>query len=175
MPKIERASSFKITGRIAGGNRAAVGDFPWHTSLVIKYPDDSVRSAFCSGAILNEKWILTTADCVIGANGIRVDVGSVDINTPLLSVYPDAFVLHPQYDNSNNKFINNIAILRLSSKTMLNFTSVVAKNQYGPIRLPKKRQIDETFIGFESVFSGFGYPSIGWCSVFFLKSVKYHL
>lgn len=160
LPKNAFTSHFKLKPRIANGNRAELGSFPWHASLVIKYRSDSpdADQTFCSGAILNEKWILTTAQCVKGAYAIRVDVGSIDINKPLIRVLPDAFTLHPQYNNSNNKFKNNIALLRLSEKSQLDFTT--SEGKYGPVRLPTRRQVDDTFDGYESYLSGFGYPSI---------------
>lgn len=150
---------FKLKPRIANGNRADIGSFPWHASLAIKYrnsPPDA-DPTFCSGAILSEKWILTPAQCIQGAYGIRVDVGSVDINKPLISILPDAFTLHPQYDNSNLKFKNNIALLRLPENNKLDFSK--SDGKYLPIRLPTRRQVDEEFIGQESYLSGFGYPS----------------
>ncbi|XP_055308203.1 vitamin K-dependent protein C-like, partial [Sitodiplosis mosellana] len=160
LPKNAFTPHFKLKPRIANGNRAELGSFPWHASLAIKYRIDGseMDPTFCSGTILNEKWILTPAQCIKGAKAIRVDIGSVDINKPLISVYPDAFTLHPQYDNSNNKFKNNLALLRLPEKSKLDFTK--SEGRYAPIRLPTRRQIDETFEGMESYFSGFGYPSI---------------
>lgn len=151
---------FKLKPRIANGNRAELGSFPWHASLAIKYrnsPPDA-DPTFCSGAILNEKWILTPAQCIQGAYGIRVDIGSIDINKPLLSILPDAFTLHPQYDNDNSKFKNDIALLRLPENNMLDFSK--SDGKYLPIRMPTRRQVDEEFIGQESYLSGFGYPSI---------------
>ncbi|XP_031617468.1 venom protease-like [Contarinia nasturtii] len=152
-------STFTVMPRIANGNRAEVGVFPWHAFLIIKYrtnkPEDP--PTFCSGAILNEEWIISTAECLSNAVTVRVDVGSVNINTPSRSVYPYSSTLHPDYNNTNGLFKNNIALLRLSGENMLNFDGV--NGEYAPVRLPNKRQINETFVGYESYFTGFGYPS----------------
>lgn len=160
LPKSAFTPHSKLEPRIAKGDRAELGSFPWHASLVIKYRNDKPEDdpTFCSGAILNEKWILTTAQCIKGATAIRVDVGSVDINKPLVSVYPDAFTLHPQYDNSNNKFKNNIALLRLNEKNQFDFSK--SEGKYGPIRLPTRRQVDESFEEAQAYLTGFGYPSM---------------
>lgn len=156
-------SSNRIKPRIADGDRATVGDFPWHAFLSIKYRNDNstANPTYCSGAILNERWILTSAQCLIGASAVRVDIGSIDVNIPLRSVYPAAFVSHPMYDNSNNKFLNNIALLRLSGKNILHFSEDEVLGKLAPVRLPRKSQMNESFVGYEGYFSGFGYPSQG--------------
>lgn len=148
-----------MESRIINGTLAKVGDFPWHASFVIKYKGESTTAepTFCSGAILNEKWILTPAECIQNAKTIRVDVGSIDINKPLISLYPDSFTPHPQYDQ--NKFKNNIALLRLPANSLLNFSSEETKGKLAPIRLPRKSQIEDEFVGSEAYFSSFGYPS----------------
>lgn len=149
----------KLQPRIVNGDRAQLGDFPWHASLVIKYRQDSATASptFCSGAILNEYWILSTADCIANATSIRVDVGSVDINNPFLSVLPDAFIIHPQYNQ--DKFKNNIVLLRLPESSKLIFSTEVSQGRYLPVRLPKRRQINESFDNYEAYYSSFGYSS----------------
>lgn len=129
--------------------------------MFIRYRTDDANAepSHCSGAILNEKWIITPAECIQNAATVRVDVGSIDVNKPLIKVYPDALTLHPQFER--NKFKNNIALLRLPENNLLDFASEEAKGKYGPIRLPRKSQMDDDFIGTESYFSGFGYPSAG--------------
>lgn len=157
--RIGPSKSINAEPFIANGNRANVGDFPWHASLFITYHSDAPNAepSHCSGAILNEKWVLTPAECIFNSRTIRVDVGSVDINKPLISVFPDSFTLHPQYDQ--NKFKNNIALLRLPSNSLLDFTSEQTKGKIAPIRLPRKSQIDSDFVDAESYYSSFGYPS----------------
>lgn len=137
-----------------------MGDFPWHALLVVKYRGNtSPDPTFCSGAILNEEWIITSAECISKANTVRVDVGSVDINKPLVSVYPDALTLHPEYDVEKRK--NNIALLRLKGDDKLNFEKDEYRGKIGPIRLPSRRQVDENFEGFEAFLAGFGKSSPG--------------
>lgn len=120
---------------------------------------------FCSGAILNENWILAPAECVAGASSLRVDIGSVEINSPAISVYPDAFTLHPEFNK--NKFKNNIALLRLSKENTLNFDEDVSQGRYSPIRLPRRSEVHKTFEGAEGFFSGFGLPSYSMHLVYF--------
>lgn len=81
----------------------------------------------------------------MNASSIRVDVGSINIKEKILSVFPDAYTLHPEFDA--NKFENNIALLRLSGDNILDYTNKEAT--FAPIRLPQKRQINESFMGLE--------------------------
>lgn len=150
-----------MESRIINGTLAKVGDFPWHASFVIKYKGESTTAepTFCSGAILNEKWLLATADCIANAASIRVDVGSVEINNPLVTVYPDGFILHSQFNK--DKYKNNIALLRLPENSKLNFSTESGRAKYSPIRLPKRRQISESFDQYEGLMSGFGFSSPG--------------
>lgn len=151
--------AYNVEPRITNGKNAYLGAFPWHASLFIRYRSDppNAEPSHCSGAILNEKWILTPAECIQNAKTIRVDVGSIDINKPLISLYPDSFTPHPQYDQ--NKFKNNIALLRLPVNSLLNFSTEETKGKLAPIRLPRKSQIEDEFVGSEAYFSSFGYPS----------------
>lgn len=137
-----------------------VGDFPWHASLVVKYRDNTEAApTFCSGTILHENWILTTADCVSNAATIRVDVGSVEINTPLVTVYPDGLIVHPQF--KKDKLQNNIALLHLAEKDKLNFDKEGARGKYAPVRLPTKDQLNNSFEQRDGCISGYGFASIG--------------
>lgn len=148
-------SPHRIVPQVTNGQKADVGQFPWHASLAILYRDQDItaNATYCSGAILNEKWIIATADCVAKARSIRVDVGSISIDKPGVSVYPDAFAVHPRYNK--DKFTNNVALLRLPNNDLLKFPTDSSPS-YAPVRLPQRRQKNETFVGYETYFSGFG-------------------
>uniref|UniRef100_A0A1L8EAP4 Putative serine protease sp24d-like protein n=1 Tax=Haematobia irritans TaxID=7368 RepID=A0A1L8EAP4_HAEIR len=99
-------------GRIVGGENAKVGQFPHQVSL-------QKRDGFhmCGGSILNERFILTAAHCVVDGYGIvarppelfQVRVGSVDrINGGTL-VYIKRIIVHENYGN----FLNDVALLEL--------------------------------------------------------------
>lgn len=144
-----------ITPRITNGQRANTGQFPWHVSLVVQYRNDNTNAlTFCGGVILNELWILAAADCVFNARTIRADIGSVNINRPDLHLYPDTFIIHPQYNP--NRFRNNLALLRLPLNRPIRFPQGPNPN-YWPIRLPTLRQQNQTFEDEEAYFTGFGY------------------
>lgn len=141
------------------------GAFPWHVTILIKYCYNpySPYPAYYSGAILNEKWIIGPAKKIIKALSIRVDIGSVNIKVPTFSVYPDAYTIHPQFNE--DKFENNIALLRLSGDETLD---KIKASTFSPIRLPQKRQIDQSFVGlqFEAHISSYRFSKPSMYSYF---------
>lgn len=70
----------------------------------------------------------------------------------MLSIYPDAYTLHPEFDG--NKYENNIALLRLSGDNVLDYAK--RKVKFSPIRLP---QVNESFMGseFEAYISSYKF------------------
>lgn len=125
--------------------------------MAIQYHNDNTnRITFCGAAILNELWILTSADCVHNARSIRADLGHVNINRPAISVFPDTSFIHPQYNP--NRFINNLALLRMPTNRPISFPSG-PRPAFWPIRLPARRQQTTTFENTDAFFTGYGYTS----------------
>lgn len=54
------------SGRVVGGKNAEIGQFPHQVSL-----QRSDGSHTCGGSILNERYILTAAHCVVVGNGVE--------------------------------------------------------------------------------------------------------
>lgn len=125
--------------------------------LAVQYNGDSAnRIAFCGAAILNELWLLTTAECVYNARTIRADLGHVVINRPVISVYPTTSFIHPQYNP--NRFVNNVALLRMPSERPIPFP-IGPNPAYWPIRLPSRRQQTATFENVDVAYTGYGFTS----------------
>lgn len=51
------------SGRIIGGRPANAGDFPYAAAI---YVDTGASVRFCAGALLNNQWVVSSAQCVSG-------------------------------------------------------------------------------------------------------------
>lgn len=146
-----------INPRITNAPRAALGQFPWHVSFTVQYRNDNTnRRVFCGGTILNNLWLLGTADCIFNARTIQADVGSVLFSRPGLRVFPDIFIIHPQYDP--NRLRNNLALVRLPVNRPLNFTQG-PNPRFAPVRLPSLSQRNATFENQDAYLTGFGFTA----------------
>ena len=58
------------SGKIYGGNETAPNEFPWQALLLV---DKSISgrnsSEFCEGALIGDRWILTSASCMAVQTG----------------------------------------------------------------------------------------------------------
>ena len=84
---------------------------------------------FCSGAVYNQDWIITTAGCLQGKEqgNIEVEVGEyrLTVNDPGEQFRPVAeMVLHPEYNQTSGA--NDIALLRVVPKLSLDGLYVAA-------------------------------------------------
>lgn len=140
--------------RITNAPRANLGQFPWHALLAIQYHNDNTNQVvFWNGVILNHLWIVTTADSVSNAQTIRADIGHVHINRPTLRLFPNWYIVHPQYNA--DRFVNNLGLVRMPLNHPITFPSGPNPSHF-PIRLPTLRQQYATFEGAEAFFSGWG-------------------
>lgn len=149
--QLPRKLPMNIIPRIANGNVALFKSYTYHALVITK--DHNGKSKNCNGAILNENWIVSTAHCLEKAKNVIVEIGSVKYNKPVLSVTPDAVINHPQYRPDNAQ--NNIALLRIPASQTLKFPTGKFPS-FSPVRLPRKQQLNETFVDSVAYFSSFG-------------------
>lgn len=143
-----------------------IGVFPWFASLEIRTQREPNREVYCGGAILNELWIITSADCLINARSVQVFAGSVQFRGGV-TVTADSYYTHPSY--TANNFANNLALLRIRQQQAFIFTNSPTAT-LAPIRLPSLRQENVSFNDEEVYFQGFGYTAFGMSiSVFLLN------
>ncbi|EDV90650.1 chymotrypsin-2 [Drosophila grimshawi] len=145
LAKASRPSSRLIQGRIAGGQQAKEGAWPWIVSI-----QNQFEFPFCSGVIIGDVWILTAASCVAGlrARNLVIVAGTVSTwNITAPGYYTDRIHIHCNFDKP--LYHNDIALLHLTEK--IEYNSVVAK-----ITLA---EIDELQQNEALTFAGWGMES----------------
>lgn len=122
--------------RVIGGTRATEGQFPFVVSL-----RQSLRH-FCGGAIINSRWVVTSAQCVRGkqVNSMSMLVGSIHLNTGGYVYSVLRYIIHERFETIT-KF-SDVAIVQ--SLTYFTFTDRVK-----PISLINKSvsNVDATLVG----------------------------
>uniref|UniRef100_T1DHD0 Putative serine proteinase n=1 Tax=Anopheles aquasalis TaxID=42839 RepID=T1DHD0_ANOAQ len=147
--------------RIIQGTVASDHEFPYQVSLQWNYNNGSRPKHFCSGSILNPRWILTAAHCegdftsngwievVAGVNNIAIEDSAEQRRNV------SRFVQHERYNLMTLQ--NDIAVLRLSEALHLN-------DRIKTITLATGNSVivDDTI----SKFAGWGSISDTWFDVF---------
>ena len=138
--------------------------FSWHVQLCSNATNDNNSSFLCSGSLINDQWVLTSAECICGK-----DYSSTVVYLHKLAKCPatqtneitrtiSAVYCHRGYQN--NKIIDyNMALLKLSSP--------VNNSDASPVCLPKSTTIKREF--HESVN---GVYVTGWGSLSHLHYSK---
>lgn len=135
------------TGKIAGGDLAVLGQFPYYAFL---YNVDSLGDTYvCGASIVSHNWLLTAAHCLDEIARTTVYVGLIDrIKGPAVwskDVLPKDFILHENYVG----ITNDIALVRLT-------TSVPSHQHVSNIPLPKRSDVDVVLDGKTGTVCGFG-------------------
>lgn len=118
--------------RIIGGDETYPADYPWTASIKLN------NQPICGGSLIDNRWILTAAHCVVGYNpkNLTIRLGAYRIkdlteeNAVELGV--SLFIVHKEY-SMPRPFSNDIALLKLSDP--INFTDFIM-----PICLPYEDQ-----------------------------------
>lgn len=116
-------NGFEINNRLAGGNDAAPGSFPFQVSL-----RHTTNSHFCGGALISERWVLSAASCVYNKlpNQVLIVVGADSIWDG--TIYGcENITRHERFDS--NTLVNDIAVLK-TSRDVLNSTLVAPSFYY---------------------------------------------
>ncbi|XP_023163578.2 chymotrypsin-2 [Drosophila hydei] len=152
-----RSNPKPIQGRIAGGQQAELGAWPWIVSL-----QNQFGFPFCSGVIIDDLWILTAASCVAGlrARNLIALAGTVSSwNNSAAGYYVDQIHIHCNFDKP--LYHNDIALLHLSGA--IEYNAEVAKVTLS--------EIDELQQGEPLSFAGWGTDSVdGSNSQYLLQS-----
>ncbi|XP_052431872.1 chymotrypsin-like protease CTRL-1 [Carassius gibelio] len=100
-----------IGSRIVNGQNAISGSWPWQVSL-----QKANGFHFCGGSLINENWVLTSAQCAVVVNSDRVILGEHNRGSndePIQIEIVSKVIRHPLFNRAT--FNNDIALLKLSS------------------------------------------------------------
>ncbi|XP_044271585.1 brachyurin-like [Tribolium madens] len=110
--RVNDSENFNFQPRIIGGNVATSGQFPWQVAIYKDTPDGRF---FCSGALINSRWILTAAQCVYEATKFTIKMGSNQLSSNdanRVVVTTSTYVIHEGFDPTTS-LANDIALIKL--------------------------------------------------------------
>ncbi|XP_044740257.1 chymotrypsinogen A-like [Chrysoperla carnea] len=112
--------------RILNGRKAATNQYPFIVSLQYKMPSEPgtiLRSKFCGGSILNKRWILTAAHCIVNGNkdgGVMHVKAGVKNAFDLGGQYPRVQkIIWPTQYNKTGQEEHDIALLQLAEELVM--------------------------------------------------------
>ncbi|XP_069771743.1 uncharacterized protein [Narcine bancroftii] len=126
--------------RILGGSPAEEGAFPWHVYM---------ESMVCGGALLSDRWVLTSASCVDSRTSQRMLAGAAhtDALVQMEPLQASEIRIHPAYSRSPPA--HDIALVRLSQPLRMGAS-------LSPICLPGRHPSYQPDVGRVGLVSGFG-------------------
>lgn len=141
-------NGYKIKPRIINGSKTSPNQFPYHVHLDASF-GDNIKS--CGGVLLNNNWMMTSAQCVDRAHYVVAQFGVKNLDQNLEEgrqsnriAKKDIFV-HTKY--LANLWLNDIALLRIVDG--VNYTETVQ-----PVKLPSESFVNENI---DVIAMGHGY------------------
>ncbi|XP_046463281.1 trypsin II-P29-like [Daphnia pulex] len=133
-------------GKIVNGLDAAEAEFPWIVSLKLR------GEHFCGGALINSRWALTAAHCLLNRRAPQIQVSVAEHNlldansqhTKLFQV--TQIVLHPSY--VTRQLADDIALISFDR-------AVEWSDRIQPVCLPNPDK--DPFAGFLATAAGWGW------------------
>ncbi|XP_068904406.1 brachyurin-like [Tenebrio molitor] len=131
----------KPSGRIIGGEIARAAQFPFSASIYISTDDGTY---FCSGALIDNEWVLTSGQCVDGGKLFTLRLGSNSLtanDASLTRVSSDSYFLHPDFNPETLE--NDVGLIKL--RMPITYSDYIQPINYiSEISLPDGAQVTTT-------------------------------
>ncbi|EDW81362.1 uncharacterized protein Dwil_GK12018 [Drosophila willistoni] len=165
LPVPPKCGPDSFSDKIYNGNDTAIDEFSW--MVLLEYVNSRGQKQLnCGGSLINNRYVLTAAHCVVGQIEISVGrlttvrVGEYDTskdidcvrgvcNPAITEVGVEQAIPHPQYDDKSKNRHHDIALLRLSEPVVLN-------EYVQPVCLPLASTRQAISTGDPLVVSGWG-------------------
>lgn len=111
-------------------------------------------NALCSGSLVNQQSVLTSASCIEGAAGTTIFLGAHDLTSHndryqvKLHMQPAHYVIHPDYVRHQRVLNNDVGIIRIGNRIAF-FTNAV-----NFVSLPLASDLNNLFQNTPSIIMG---------------------
>ncbi|KAJ8719647.1 hypothetical protein PYW08_011822 [Mythimna loreyi] len=137
-----------VQNKIVGGQVTDITETPYLAGVIVQILP--IFTSVCGATLISSTRLLTAAHCqydgVFTAQHFTVVLGSNTLFRGGLRIVTSNVVVHPEWNPSN--LANDIAVIRVDTVTY--------SNTIRPISLPLGNEINDDFVGWEAVASGFG-------------------
>lgn len=145
--------------RIVGGTKTEVGEYPWQVSIGHPAMFGSPYEVECGGVLVADIYVLTSASCIQDIQGdmdeLEVRIGETSLDEQFeaksFAVNIAEITLHPNFNDTEQYFENDIAVLKLGQAVDL-FSYPNIK----PACLPHPQSSGE-FSGEMATLAGWGF------------------
>ena len=129
----QEVSEQDLSEQVVGGGEIAISSAPWQVALLGSSTSSGYLAQFCGGAIISARWVVTASHCVRDDLDVPLTPGELQIGSGSASLFDYGsasrvgvaqIIEHPSYESGS--FLNDIALLRLSSDLDLSGTNRAA-------------------------------------------------
>lgn len=147
---VTMSNKIRSSDRIVGGQIAEPLSIPFQVAMLIRKSDK--RTILCGGSLINDKFVLTAAHCLKGAERAFVIIGGHDLavnetESIRQSLTASNFRIHPEF---------NINVAYLDIALVVLATPVTFSKSIQPVKLPSSFLFEESFAGEIATVSGYG-------------------